>query len=170
MQPGKIAADVGAGIGFITEELIRRGLRVIAIDQSEEMLIEMKKKFQDVDTIDYRIGKAESLPIEDESVDYVFANMFLHHVEDPRVAIKEMVRILKQGGILVITDLNEHDFEFLKIEHHDHWMGFKRENVKHWFMEAGLKNVKVKCTDEDCCAKSIYGDVNISIFVASGEK
>jgi ubiquinone/menaquinone biosynthesis C-methylase UbiE len=45
MQKGKIAADIGAGTGFITEGLIRKGLKVIAVDQSEMMLAEMKKKF-----------------------------------------------------------------------------------------------------------------------------
>ena len=54
-----------------------------------------------------------------------------------------MVRILKPGGELVITDMDEHEFKFLKEEHHDRWMGFKREDVRRWFEEAGLKNVIV---------------------------
>lgn len=56
----------------------------------------------------------ESLPtlIEDESVDYVFANMFLHHASSPTNTIKEMVRILKKSGKLIITDLDKHDFDF----------------------------------------------------------
>ncbi|MFQ6050636.1 MAG: class I SAM-dependent methyltransferase [Candidatus Hydrothermarchaeota archaeon] len=172
VQHGKIAADIGAGTGFITEGLIQRGLRVIAMDQSEAMIREMKKKFKNIETVDYRIGEAEKLPIEDEVVDYVFANMFLHHVEIPEIAIKEMARILKPGDILVITDLDEHNFEFLKKEHHDRWMGFKRENIKRWIMEAGLKNVRVECLGESCCAQSNGKDeyASISIFVALGEK
>ncbi len=172
VHPGKIAADIGAGTGFITEGLIQKGLRVIAIDQSEAMIREMKKKFKGIETIDYRIGEAEKLPIEDGGVDYVFANMFLHHVEMPQVAIEEMVRILKPGGILVITDIDEHNFEFLKKEHHDRWMGFKRDDIKRWFIEAKLKEVKVESVGENCCAQSSSGDeyASISIFLASGEK
>lgn len=172
VQPSKLAVDIGAGTGFITQGLIQRGLRVIAIDQSEAMLKEMGTKFQGIDTIDYRIGEAENLPIEDKVVDYVFANMYLHHVENPPVAIKEMARILKLGGILVITDLDEHNFEFLKTEQHDRWMGFKKEDVNRWFVEAGLKEAMVDCVGENCCAQSSCGDeyASISIFVASGEK
>ncbi len=108
---GKIAADIGAGSGFVTEGLLRRGLRVIAVDRSEAMLEEMRRKFGKGGAVEYRIGDAESLPLEDRSVDYVFANMFLHHVESPLAALREMARIVKPGGRLVITDLDRHDFE-----------------------------------------------------------
>jgi ubiquinone/menaquinone biosynthesis C-methylase UbiE len=172
VQPGELAADIGAGTGFITEGLIQRGLRVIAVDQSKAMIRELKKKFQDIANIDYRRGDAENLPVDDESVDYVFANMFLHHVETPSVAIKELVRILRLGGMLVLTDLDEHNFEFLKKEQYDRWMGFKRDDVKRWFIEAGLKDVMVDCVGESCCSPSCCGDeyARISIFVAFGEK
>ena len=172
IEKGKVCADIGAGTGFVTEGLIKSGLKVIAVDQSDEMLNQMKQKFSDCDLIDYRKGVAESLPIEDNSVDFVFANMYLHHVEDPAIAIKEMARILKPGGKIAITDLDEHNFEFLKTEHFDRWMGFKREDVQTWLLLAGLKNVSVECAGGDCCTTSECGcgDASISIFVATGEK
>jgi len=172
VKKGRIAADVGAGSGFITEGLISKGLKVIAVDQSEAMLAEMRKKFSRDAGIEYRLGEAEKLPIPDEAVDYAFANMYIHHVESPLKAIKEMVRILKPGGTLVITDIDEHEFKFLKDEQHDRWMGFKREDIRRWFEEAGLKNVEVDCVGESCCSKSSGGDeyASISMFVASGGK
>ncbi|MDM8552948.1 arsenite methyltransferase [Desulfobacterales bacterium HSG2] len=172
IQSGKLAADIGAGTGFVTEGLIRKGLKVIAVDQSREMLDEMRRKFGDHDNTDFRQGTAERLPVEDGSVDYAFANMYLHHVESPPEAIKEMTRILKPGGKLAITDMDEHNFEFLRLEHHDRWMGFKREDVEKWFREAGLRDVAVDCAEENCCAASDCGceEASISIFVASGQK
>jgi len=172
LQKGKIAADIGAGTGFITEGLIHRGLQVIAVDQSEEMLETMRKKFSSVKNIDYRLGEAENLPVSDNSVDYVFANMYLHHVESPSQAIIEMVRILKPGGILVITDLDEHHYEYLRVEQHDRWMGFKRKDVRQWLTEASLQKITVDCIDEACCNQSNCGSYfsGISIFVATGEK
>ncbi|MBI3963352.1 MAG: methyltransferase domain-containing protein [Deinococcus sp.] len=172
VQPGKLAADIGAGTGFITQGLLQNGLQVIAVDQSEAMLMEMKRKFAGAKGLDCRLGQAGSLPIPDATVDYVFANMYLHHVESPPQAIQEMVRTLKPGGKLVITDLDEHNYEFLKAEHHDRWMGFKREDVKRWFEAAGLQQIDVDCVGQNCCAQSSCGteSASISIFVASGEK
>jgi ubiquinone/menaquinone biosynthesis C-methylase UbiE len=171
VQTGQVAADIGAGSGFITEALRQRNLRVIAVDQSEAMLAQMRQKFG-ITGVDYRVGEAEQLPIADNSLDYAFANMYLHHVETPAEAIKEMVRTLKPGGKLVITDLDEHRFEFLAQEQHDRWLGFKRLEIRDWFIEAGLKNVKVEDSEEKCCSSSCCGGEKaaISIFVASGEK
>jgi len=172
VQAGKLAADIGAGTGFIVEGLVQKGLRVIAIDQSEAMIEEMKRKYKALDVVDCRIGESENLPIENDTVDYVFSNMYLHHVESPPRAIEEIVRVLKKGGKIVITDLDEHEYEFLRTEQHDRWMGFKREDIKRWFIEAGLSNVKIDCVGENCCADSSCGSeiARISIFVASGEK
>ncbi|OPJ55023.1 class I SAM-dependent methyltransferase [Clostridium chromiireducens] len=172
IEEGKIAADVGAGTGFITEGLIKNNLKVIAIDQSEEMLNLLKDKFSYYKDLKCVQGIGENIPINDNSVDYVFANMFLHHVENPVIVLKEMYRILKSGGKLVITDLDEHNYEFLKTEQFDVWMGFDRNKILEWFKDAGLENVTINCVGSNCCADSKCGcdKASISIFVAYGEK
>lgn len=172
VQVGDIAADIGCGSGFITEGLIHAGLSVVAVDQSEAMLSEMKRKFATIADIDYRCGEAEQLPLSDNSVDYAFANMYLHHVERPPIAIKEMARILKPSGTLVITDLDSHTSEFLRDEHHDRWLGFDRGHIRQWFTDAGFRGVTIDCVGEQCCAQSNSGSqaASVNIFVASGEK
>jgi C_GCAxxG_C_C family probable redox protein len=167
VEPGKVAADIGAGSGFISRGLAEKGVRVIAVDRSRAMLEQLRPA---VPTAEVRVGEAEHLPLEDGEVDYVFANMFLHHVADPAKALKEMTRILRPGGRLVLTDLDQHTHEFLRVEHHDKWMGFDREQVAGWMTAAGLTQVSVDCARQNCCASSQDGSdtAAVSIFLASG--
>ena len=169
VKKGEWAVDIGAGTGFLSQFLLEKGLKVIAVDESEQM-IELTKSRFDGD-VDARVGHAGNLPVQTNSVDYAFANMYLHHVENPEAAIKEMVRILKPGGKVIITDLDEHNHEFLRTEQNDRWLGFKRTDINYWFEKSGLKNIVVDCVNEDCCADSetTSDKAKISIFIAYGE-
>lgn len=172
VHSGQIAADIGAGAGFMTEGLLARGLQVIAVDQSEAMLDPIRSKFANSVKLDLRLGSAENLPIENYEVDCAFANMYLHHVPKPSQAIAEMARILKPCGRLVITDLDKHSYQFLKTEHHDRWLGFKREVIRRWFDEAGLKEVSIESVGQNCCAASSCGGecASVGIWVTRGVK
>ncbi len=172
VQRGKLAADVGVGTGFITEGLIGHGLEVLAIDESLPMLQVLRRKAFGAASLHCCIGSAERLPVRTGAVDYVFANMCLHHVVRPAAAIGEMARILKKGGTLTITDLDEHTFAFLTEERTDRWMGFRREDMRTWFVEAGLKDITVGDTGERASVSSDSTDdcADISIFIARGTK
>ena len=168
---GYLAADIGAGTGFMTEGLIASGACVIAVDSSQNMLDELHRKFDTIPTVDSRWVSGDRLPIEDRSIDGVFANMVLHHAEDPLKMIGEMKRILKTGGRLVITDLDKHDFHFLQEEHHDRWLGFYRSDIRHWLAMSGFSNIIVnEIPGEQCCADSMCGgtQASVGIFMATG--
>jgi len=172
VKVGTIAADIGAGTGFVTQELLNRKLRVIAIDQSQEMLDVLERKFGSSGQIICLQADAYTLPLENESVDYVMANMFLHHVENPGQAISEMTRILKPGGKMVIADLDRHEHEFLRTEQFDVWLGFERSDIREWLANAGLSEIQVDDLNEKCCCDSCEScdSAAISIFIASAEK
>jgi ubiquinone/menaquinone biosynthesis C-methylase UbiE len=132
----------------------------------------MNQKFKNLPNIECRLGNSENLPIVDNEVDFVFANMYLHHVDNPQKAIDELYRILKRGGKIIITDLDKHNHDFLIKEHHDKWMGFERSDIKKWFNNSGFFNVEVNCIGDNCCADSETNNesAKIKIFIAIGQK
>lgn len=169
------AVDLGAGTGFLTEALLAAGARVFAVDASPRMLDRLAAKFAEENAsarLTILPGQAERLPLPDASVDRVLANMLLHHAEDPARAIREMARILRPGGRLVITDLDRHSHEFLLTEHHDRWPGFDRADVASWLAAAGLVDARIDCAGQKCCAEAAQGTGSacVNIFAAHGAR
>lgn len=172
VAPGQRVADLGAGTGFLTEELLARGAQVIAVEPSQAMLAELQARYGGREGVELREGALEALPLADREVQVAFANMVLHHVEDPAAAIREMARVVAPGGRVVITDLDQHSHEFLRTEHHDRWMGFRRPDLRRWLEDAGLVEVVVEDAHERCCASSACGSehASIGVFLAGGSR
>jgi len=177
LRPDMDVADVGAGTGFLSAGLAPLVRKVYAFDGSAAMLGVARQNLKEFDNVEYQEAVGLSLPLPDASLDAVFANMYLHHCEDPLAAITEMARLLRPGGRLVITDLEPHDHEWMRGEMVDVWLGFERSQVRQWFEQAGLVNTIIDCTGESCCAESgnettpnEQRAAQISVFVAVGTK
>jgi SAM-dependent methyltransferase len=93
------ALDLGAGTGKFTELLVSRAARVTAVDPSEQMLAELRRKLPAVHA---RVGTAEHIPLPDDSVDLVVAAQSFHWFDrDP--ACLEIARVLRDGGALAVV-------------------------------------------------------------------
>jgi ubiquinone/menaquinone biosynthesis C-methylase UbiE len=170
IAPGALVVDVGTGTGFLAEAALDAGARVIGIDASSGMIDQVRRRLSGR-SFEAREGDVEALPLANGEADVVLANMVLHHAPDPQRTISEMARALKPGGRLVITDADTHTHEWLRIEQHDRWLGFEREDIARWFREAGLDGVSVGDTHEICSPSSQCGTkAAITIFIARGEK
>jgi len=101
--PKEAALDVGTGTGHFACELADMGLRVTAIDPSEAMLNVARAKRND---IVWQRAAAEALPFSDNSFDLVLSVTTLEFVQDPGGALREMYRVTKPKGRLVVATLN----------------------------------------------------------------
>lgn len=170
--PQAVAVDVGAGTGFIAQGLAPRVAQVHVVDYSPEMLAVARRNLAEYSNVEFHLANGATLPLSDSSADAVLANMYLHHAPDPQVAIREMTRLLKPGGRLVITDLDQHTHTWLQDEQGDLWLGFRRQQVFEWFQDSGLVNVRVEDTQQRCSSQSEdKGDsASIEIFIAIGTR
>jgi SAM-dependent methyltransferase len=91
--------DLGAGTGKLTSALVARGLDVLALDPSAEMLAVLARVVPEARTL---VGEAEAIPLADGSVDAVTAAQAWHWV-DPDRAGAEVARVLVPGGRLSLV-------------------------------------------------------------------
>lgn len=119
--PGKKVLDVGCGVGAVVQALIREGVDGYGIDPCEPAIVQAR---QGCGT--FCVGEAIALPFEDAFFDAVGSFTVLEHVEDPDTMLREMVRVLKPGGRIVIACPN-----FLRVvgleAHHWHNRGAARK-------------------------------------------
>lgn len=88
--------DLGAGTGKFSRLLVDAGFETIAVEPSAEMLARLRVSLPSVDT---RVGAAERIPLDDDSVDAVVVAQAWHWV-DARAAVPEVARVLRPGGTL----------------------------------------------------------------------
>jgi len=96
---GATVLDLGAGTGKLTRVLARRYARVIAVEPLDGMRAILERVVRDVEALP---GRAEQIPLEDASVDAVFAAQAFHWFDHAR-AIPEIARVLRPGGVLAIV-------------------------------------------------------------------
>jgi arsenite methyltransferase len=108
-EPGETIVDIGCGTGLLTLDLARAvgGTgNVIGIDPSAEMRSVCEKRCSDRTNVEIIEGTVESLPLEDNSVDGAVSLQVFEYVSDIAAALKEVSRVLRPGGRLVVGDFH----------------------------------------------------------------
>jgi SAM-dependent methyltransferase len=101
---GSHLLDVGTGPSTLIGPALTRGASVTAIDLTDDMVSEVRRRFPDVET---RVAKASNLPFETESFDVVTLGFCLHHMAEPASALAEAHRVLRPGGRIAFTVWDE---------------------------------------------------------------
>ena len=146
LQSGMAVMDLGAGDGYLSRAVAKYVKKVVAVDISGEMLRELVKKAdaEGISNIETLESNGCDVPVDNSSIDLVCANMYLHHIENPEEAIKEIKRILKPGGKVFLADFKEHSNKELKEKMHDVWQGFAIDEIREWFNKCGFKEIKLE--------------------------
>ncbi len=91
--------EVGCGVGYFCELLNKYGVEISGIDISPDSIASCKNNIEG----NFYVGDAESLTFEDESFDKLLCTEVLEHVENDKIALEGMFRVLKPNGYLVMT-------------------------------------------------------------------
>ncbi len=133
--------DVGTGTGNLLYILDKqnKNLKLYGIDISEKMLEIARKNVKNAMFSKLSVLKLEK-KFNKEFFDYIFVVDAFHHFPDQKIVINSFYKILKNNGILIITELDfgfVFNYFFHLIEPGNEWLYVKKE-IKHLFLEAGF--------------------------------
>jgi SAM-dependent methyltransferase len=104
IKPGASVLDVGCGTGVVGLTAARLGARVTGVDLTPELIARAKENSALMGVAaDWRQGDAEALPLPDASFDFVVSQFGHMFAPRPDVAVREMLRVLKPGGVIAFS-------------------------------------------------------------------
>jgi ubiquinone/menaquinone biosynthesis C-methylase UbiE len=102
-----LGIDLACGPGTLTRPFLAHLARVIGIDLTPAMLVQARQTTRDSgpDRVGFVCANAYALPFADGAADIAFCGYAMHHLLEPGAAIREMARVVRNGGRVAVIDL-----------------------------------------------------------------
>ena len=104
LKQGMTVLELGCGVGYFTQELVRSEANVVAIDVSPELL-EIARSNCSAPNVQYQLENAHELSYDDAVFDSVVGSSVLHHLEIEK-ALRDVYRVLRPAGTIFFTEPN----------------------------------------------------------------
>ncbi|MFE1772732.1 class I SAM-dependent methyltransferase [Streptomyces sp. NPDC059008] len=135
-RPSPAIVEIGAGTGMFSAAMARwiGGSSVLAVDASEPMLAEARRHHPHP-AVRYMSGAAENVPAPSDAFDVAFLSRVIHHLPDRPRAARELARILRPGGVVIIRTTFR---ERLDAVVYDYWPQLRSADERRFPGEAEL--------------------------------
>jgi ubiquinone/menaquinone biosynthesis C-methylase UbiE/DNA-binding HxlR family transcriptional regulator len=143
LERRRTVLEVGPGDGSFLLELATLFERVVALDNAPGMLAQARDKTAaaGLQNIDFILDDTRSSQLEDLQADCVVINMVLHHTPAPGEVLQDVAACLAPGGVVLVTDLCNHDQGWARENCGDLWLGFDPQDLAQWAQNAGLNEI-----------------------------
>lgn len=138
------AIEIGPGTGEFLAVLSKAFGTVTSVDVSRDMLERATDFCQQNHLLNVTLLHGDQRQIQHLShqADAVVFNMVLHHVATPADEIAQASKLLKAGGVLMVTELCSHDQDWARTSCGDLWLGFDPKELQHWAARCGLEPIQ----------------------------
>ncbi|HEY0930969.1 MAG TPA: metalloregulator ArsR/SmtB family transcription factor [Gemmatimonas sp.] len=152
LDPTLVVGDLGCGTGALSAALAPHVREVHAIDASPAMLAAAAARLAPFAHVTVTEGAIEALPLDDHALDVAVLMLVLHHVADPLRALREVHRVLRPAGRVLLVDMQPHAHERYRDTMGHVWLGFPADTLTGWLHEAGFVDVRVTPLPLDAAA------------------
>lgn len=142
LDPSWVVGDLGCGTGTLTAAFAPHVARVHAVDASPSMLSAAHARLDGLTNVTIHEGTLEALPLGDATLDVAVMLLVLHHVADPLRALREVKRVLRPGGRVLIADMRAHTRAEYQQQMGHIWQGFDAPTLEQWLSDAGFMGTR----------------------------
>lgn len=147
-----VVGDLGCGTGQLSWALAPHVGYVHAIDESPAMLAAANARLASFSNVHVNRGSLEHLPLDYAALDVAVLSLVLHHVVDPVLALREVHRVLRPAGKILIADMRPHDNVLYRDTMGHKWLGFSEAQLTQWLLEAGFVSPRYVALPVDSAA------------------
>lgn len=104
---GHMVVDLASGEGYGAAWLAEVAESVIGLDIDRPSVEHARARYAVHENLEFAVGDIQSLPLADGCVDAVTCFEAIEHVENPRAVVEEIVRVLRPGGLLLVSTPNK---------------------------------------------------------------
>ncbi len=150
--------DIATGPGYIAEAFARAAREVVGVDLTDAMLVIAKERTaaRGVCNVFFRAADAQNLTFENGSFDVVVCRLALHHLQKPLQVLREMARVCRAGGTVLVEDIYASEFPE-RAAYQDRWEILRDPShvrtlplseLLQLFRDAGLETDAVSTADD----------------------
>ena len=104
---GTVVVDLASGEGYGAAWLAEVAESVVGVDIDDVSVKHARARYAQHGNLQFAVGDIQALPLADQCADAVTCFEAIEHVEDPRAVVEEVVRILRPGGLLLVSTPNK---------------------------------------------------------------
>jgi ubiquinone/menaquinone biosynthesis C-methylase UbiE len=153
IKPTDRVLDIGFGGGVTIEEMVKTidTGKIHGVDFSQAMVDKAKRRFKksiQAGKVSIEFGDVSKLPFEAKVFDKVCTVNTIYFWNDPLVSLRELRRVMKKGGKLIISIRSADKMKDLPFTQHNFKL-YAPEDVKHLLVGAGFNNISIDHRDRD---------------------
>jgi SAM-dependent methyltransferase len=138
--------DIGCGTGFMTFQLVKRGIKVCSMDYDKRLINHIEKVIKrnnyEVNTIIYELGSG-NLPKNLNKFDLILCLDVIEHIANDMKALSEMKKMLKENGKIIIT-VPAMPFLYGKRDRYlGHYRRYSKKQFSDLIINSGFKTLKI---------------------------